>query len=224
MRRNSRGKAIVRYVALGMALAGMMAAGAARADVVFSDFGPGDSFQTDGAGITGASTFFGYFAAGGAFTPAQNYTVTGVDLAVSGFGSPGEASIWTDVGGVPGSQIGNAAGLTFPGPATIVPVTGLDATVLAGQRYFLVLTPGSDNADGTWFYNDGSYLTDVSNNGSGWTVNITDTQTPAFDIIGSPLTLPVGAPEPASIALLATGVAALGLKRRRAKSPGRSAA
>jgi hypothetical protein len=206
---------------MALALCSLPASGG----VLFSDLGPAGNAYNDGL----AEALLGSANSSIPGTPssfAELFTVSGagdesvgqIDLAVSHNSGLNTftAGIWTDVGGVPGSQISGAFwGLsTNIGFATCcslitVPVSGV--TLTGGLQYFMVLGPVSftDNSDNAWFLNNQGLLGSVqySSDGTTFLNNGVPSTLSAFDVIGTP--------EPASFALSATGLAALFAVRRR---------
>jgi len=217
---------ILSLAVLGFGLSSAPAWGGA---VLFSDLGAGSSvYAAGGSAIVGS---------GNANFPgteqglAMPFTVAGVggelvsqiDLAVSNESGTSSfiASIWTDIGGAIGSQISGAfwalaTSVSFPNCCGLVtaPVSGV--SLMGGQEYFMVLTPVSysDDSWNVWDSNTqgvtGPFLYTLD--GNNWMVVNPDPYTlGAFDVLGDPV------PEPTSIFLSATGLAALlALRRRKA--------
>jgi hypothetical protein len=94
------------------------------------------------------------------------------------------ASFWTDIAGVPATQVGGSFGVTAPKFAAAVAITGItNVNLQAGQTYFLVLSPGSADTIGGWNAALSSTGGMLINSGSGWTA-FTGTS-PAFDVSGT---------------------------------------
>jgi hypothetical protein len=222
-----------------LALALGLIARQADADVLFSDFGPGDTFGSTSREITGSSP-------AAPFTPNNNpaYTfaaaasgsVSQIHVALSVSTGSVVASLWTAAIGcgtgafaglcgslVPTTELGS---WNVPSPvsdiATITGIAGVDLT--GGTTYFLELSADSNTTVAHWFDNSVGVTGDVYQCGG---FNSTITQclgnanagtgtTGAFDVLGASSSIP----EPTTLALFGVGVG-LGLVRRyRTKSPG----
>ena len=190
-----------------------------QAGTIFSSFGPSDSFDTTsgyeltGSGVAPLAPPSDSY--GGIFTASGGGAVTGVDLAlhyVTGTASL-RLSFWSDVGGLPGTQIGGVFSVippSTPGVVAVTGITGVDLT--AGQSYVLELTAGGADTISFWFANNQGLFGLVDNNGSGWNDHVGASPLPAFDV-----TTGTAIPEPVSAAVLVFGLAATALIRGRAR-------
>lgn len=210
------------------ALAGVcLAAEPASATTIFSDFGPGGSFACcQGVVVTSMLTNGDVFKEGAGFISPFDATLDQIDIALTHIGGPNTAivSLHTDGGGgVPGSQIAAWTLSNFPdwfanpttGAATISGISGIQLT--AGTKYYLVAEP-VDPTDDTWLAwnaNTQGVLGDQPNFQNGQWYADTNVNQLAFDILGTPTTPIVPAPEPATIALFAGGIAGVVRLRRR---------
>jgi len=227
--------AAVRGGLLAACAGAALAASPAAADTIFSNYGPGQTYDDqNGWAVNGASTpeFPGYLAQAAGFTASVSANVTQIDLAayaVAGTpafpgvpATPGnsgtptlDVSLWTDVGGVPTAELGSWTvnsistfhGFTEQAPL-VVDVTGV--SVIAGDNYFVELTPGNPLSLVTWQDNP----TDAA--GPMWSSflgPLTTQPEEAFAVLD-------GVPEPAAWTLMLAGFALTGAAiRRRRSSP-----
>jgi hypothetical protein len=155
------------------------------------------------------------FAANGSGLQA----VSQIDLAIAKVSGPNTfyASLWTNVGGTPGTQVANAfwnnlsTNILLSTCCDLVTIGGISGVTLAGgQQYYLILGPVNINDASLNFFDLNStgasgtvlYMTA----GGAWTVDSSHTLG-AFDVLSTP--------EPSSILLLGTGLSALFFMRRK---------
>jgi len=184
-----------------------------------------------GSSATYLGVLLGQFQTAGAFTPAGNYYLTQIDVALSFGGYAGmpdadtngfTLSLNQDSGGVPGAAIETWTGLTAPDPVigtssvveTVLPVSTV--TLLAGVQYWIVASPAASNSLDSWAQNayDGTGPGGIFavNPGSGFVVHNVGSDDLAFDVLGSPV------PEPGTLLLIPSALIGLGLIRKRRRA------
>jgi len=191
----------------------------------YSDLGSPVSYNCcTGWTVSGTGTIGTSFTAANLFTTVAGGSVTQIDLGV-GFvvgPYPFDASIWTDVGNLPGTQVPGASwtGLlssadfgTSTSALVTIPVAGVSLS--AGTPYFMILGPANinDPSWNAWNWNAQNvnglvlYSTD---GGVTWNSNGTGNPLGAFDVLGGS-----SVPEPGSMLLLGTalGLAALLIRK-----------
>jgi MYXO-CTERM domain-containing protein len=196
---------------------------AASADVLYSNFGPGDAYDT----TYGWTLSFGGPLGGDAFEDAAAFTVTGGDyyfdsaeVAVNHFWGPDlvHFNLHADDGGMPGLVLDSASASGVVTPGTIRPPMlasfGGDVVLEEGQTYWLALRTEETDAHLSWAFNvvDDFGLRAWQVNNGPWhpTLGIpgTDSERGVFRINGT------GVPAPGALAPLAL-VGAARIRRRR---------
>lgn len=203
--------------------------------ILFSDLGPPGDVYDSGAWITGGLGV-GPGPAPSSLSQAQLFTVSGsgsiavsqIDLAIGNSYGPNtfEASIWTNSGNSPGTQVAGAewslsTNNHFGVCCDLVSVTGISGvTLTGGQQYFMIVGPldRSINSENDWQFNSqnvtGLDLYSVDG-GANWISSESTSLLSAFDVLSTP--------EPGSMVLLGTGLLMLGIVRMRVIQRGNKA-
>jgi hypothetical protein len=199
------------------------AGGTARAGVIFSSFGPGDSHETHNTYVeSGPNTFLGInrsafsFGVGG----ATDFLFDGARLALAKFNGTNEITLrlYADAGGHPGAVLESISlsNQLTPAPGSVVTFASSSRPLLEhGQTYWVLPLASTDTFVG-WLFNDqkliGPEAISHDLEPTTWVINASEAL-PAFDVSGSPV------PEPASLALLGLGACGLlAFVRRRGKA------
>ena len=195
---------------------------AANAATIFSTFDTGHSYYCCiGWTVSGPSSPIGFLvgdaSVANAFHTQRKFDITQIDLGIGRQTAIDNAvvSLWTDVAGLPGAELGSwaisglpAFGSTTDGITTIGGISGI--TLGASSKYFIVIDAGAPETWDAWNFNSigatGLHLLTV--NGGAWVARPKDFRG-AFDVSGTPV------PEPATLTMFGLGLAALGAMRRR---------
>jgi hypothetical protein len=194
----------------------MIFAGAAGAATLFTDFGPGQTYNTSTSWtIAGSGTAF-HQSIASSFTPSVTATLDSLDLGVNVFAGTTSftVEITADSSGAPGAVLESFSLTGITGSATVRSLTSvLHPSLSSLSTYWIAVFPGGTTTFGGWNLNSvGRTGFDSSaNDGSTWSGPFTGAS-PAFDVIGTPTV-----PEPTTWVLLAAPLAAmLWFRRRRA--------
>jgi hypothetical protein len=211
----------------------------AKAGVIFSNLGAGDSFTlTSGWVVGNRNTPFGSVTleVAVAFTPASDAIFTGADFAAELLEQPGDltvALLATGDAGTPGAALETFTVAAPALPSLVSIASSLNPVLNAGTEYWLDISSASTAA--WWLDNDQGMHGPLAENQNGLGfVLLTDfggnpPVQPAFRVNGDPLGLtdmsaalagPVdGAPEPSSLLLVIAGLLLYRNRGARAKNP-----
>jgi hypothetical protein len=193
--------------ALILAVAALLSSAvAAQADAIYTDFGTDYSYNTN-------DSLFPSDTIACSFTSSGNYSLGQIDLALGSSNATNvTVSLWTYSNGSPGSELDSWAldNVEHEQVYTISNITGI--SVSAGTSYFLQVATGNGQSEVDWYSNDQGGNGTVCNS-----IDCTNNENlGAFDL------LPSAVPEPASLILLVSGLAASGAfgfrKRRKTAS------
>lgn len=210
-----------------------------RADTIFSNLGPGQTYAGSSWWITGAvpppptnsNTEVNAFS----FTPTETALVTGADLALAGLASSTTAlppvTVYIESNSAAGQPGTILATLTQSGTVLGYPVTTLEnftcsgtcGTLDAGTTYWIVAQETDPTATSYWMWNTtGDYGTWYFNYGDDatgpWTVaapSQSDPEFGAFDVTGTAAVPISSTPEPGSLALVGSGLVGIAAALRR---------
>jgi hypothetical protein len=184
-----------------------------RADIVFSNFDPGFSYQAASGNLVGNDSHGGNFAQGDTFTPTGNYDLTSIEIALGCLTCSGNTinvSLDANNGGVPGAALASFAvsDLTFPTfgtPNAPITLTWTGAVVLltGGTQYWVTASdPAGADVLG-WNLNDTGDVSSeaLSRNGGASWVAPSFVTPGAYEVDGT-RAVSAAVPEPGSVALL----------------------
>ncbi len=186
-------------------LAALVAPTVTSADVIFSNLGPGGTYNTGTAWTIGQN-----ITMGPAFTVSGSYTLTNIELALlhspTGNNGPVTLSLYTDAGGTPGTAfetwiLGTVP--DYPSPNGTLQTLSSAGFVLSDGTYWLIGSAPPEGWD-LWMVNLGGTEGSVYRNGQVYQATM-----PAFQVNGTPI------PEPGTLILLASGVIGLARTVRR---------
>jgi hypothetical protein len=215
-----------KIVLAAVSVLGLAASRVEASIVVYSDFGPGQTYGSSLNDAAGSTSFIGeQIGYADPFTPTSTVTFASVVLPLSSVSGTKSliVSLRPSVSGQPGSPLESftVTGLpSFPTSTVYTLNSLLNPVLTAGSTYWIAIFPGGSNTVAGWNFDSVGVNGGAANvNGSAtWTHNPDNTSS-AFEVLGNA----VPTPEPASLSMLA-GLGACAAawvgKRRRARRAG----
>ena len=225
---------------VAIALAGF--ASSAHSDVIFSNLGPGDSFNVSShsrASGLNRTSVGEYDVTGIGFTPQFDFRLDGVEIAGSRSGSPTSFSLRIAEGIFGGqtrpqpneTKIIEAINISsgVPGSAAVFTIQSADRPLLlSGILYWFYMVATDDDALFQWNNGDDTFAADTlpayfgrshgpNPSGNPWGIGDVIPGLQAANAIRVNGT-PVAVSEPTTVAILTLGLLGLGLVRRRQKT------
>jgi hypothetical protein len=221
----------------GLTLMGvlLLTAPFSHADIIFSDLGPGGTFNPNvGYSLGGDNQISPDFVAAAAFTPTANFMLTEINIAlVYGEVGPNFGTSVELEGSLNGSPDQYPLEIWYPGalptqgsnslgPADMLKAVGSPLELTKGTEYWLVATAYVPPSDDLWAKNTVGTVGLVADQQIGpgsptpWSVGPPGVA-PAFAVFGTPVN-PPSVPEPGSLALLMGGLIGLATLRLRKRA------
>ncbi len=179
----------------------------ARADTIFSNLGPGQSYQTNsGYVVTNGSDGFQGVAV--SFTTSSAYLSSTFIIPIYPFvGGDVSVDLFSNSNGFPGSQLQTTL-LTVSSSGLF---SGSLGPLDANTTYWLAVMPTSDMYVAWNMNSTGDTTTPFvfTPDGTNWIADCCSSTRPAFEVDGTPV------PEPGTLTLLGLGIAAVATKLRK---------
>jgi len=183
-------------------------------DVIFSNLGPGNSFDTSTAwAIAGPTSVFAMLlgdhpeSVGKSFTPSANFDLTQVLLPLESTAGTNGVDVFLENShsGLPGTILES---WSVTGLSSTPKLEDLSASSLqplsGGMTYWIVVAPLAPDTSAGWMFNDTGDSSEFAfNEGSGWNVfNGGGGGSPALEVTGTAV------PEPSTLLLIGAGLLA----------------
>ncbi|NIA54615.1 PEP-CTERM sorting domain-containing protein [Massilia sp. TW-1] len=212
---------------LGMCVLSMGISSHALADVIFSNFGPGYTYNVSSGNVVGDGFDGSIYSEGDSFAPIQNAVFGSLRIALSEVfpGSQGTSltiSLTADSGNAPGAVLESwllapgSLGLLGNNNAPVVLNSSLNLMLLAGTEYWITASLGGMGNAVAWNWNSiGDMNAHAINDGSGW-FSPSGMTPGAFEVDSA-----ASVPEPSTLALFGVAFAGIAARsRRKPRHPG----
>lgn len=212
---------------LGMCVLSMGISSHALASVIFSNFGPGSTYDVSSGNVVGDGFDGSIYSQGDSFTPIQNAVFGSLRIALSEVfpGSQGTSltiNLTADSGNAPGAVLESwstapgSLGLLGNNNAPLVLNSSLNLTLLAGTEYWITASLGGMGNAVAWNWNStGDMNPHAINDGSGW-FSPSGLTPGAFEVDSA-----TSVPEPSTLALFGVAFAGMAARsRRKPSAPG----